>query len=97
MVFGSWRVYHSRKGKLRVVFDCALKYNGKSLNDQLLQGPDLTNNLLGVLLRFRQYMIGVTADIEKMFYQVSLPKRYGICDFFGILMVMLAWNQWSIE
>lgn len=43
------------------------------INDQLLQGPDLTNNLLGVLLRFRQDRIAVTADIEKMFCMVKLP------------------------
>jgi hypothetical protein len=29
------------------------KYEDMSLNDQLLQGPDLTNKLIGVLFRFR--------------------------------------------
>jgi hypothetical protein len=65
-------VRHPRKGKIRVVFDCALKYKGTSLNDELLQGPDLTNNLFGILLRFRQHGVGITADIEKMFYQVKV-------------------------
>jgi hypothetical protein len=44
-------VYHPTKGKLRVVYDCAATYRGSCLNDELIQGPDLTNSLLGVLLR----------------------------------------------
>ena len=34
-------VTHPRKtGKLRVVYDCAAKYGGVSLNDSIYQGPD---------------------------------------------------------
>ncbi|XP_059092249.1 uncharacterized protein LOC131887635 [Tigriopus californicus] len=66
-------VYHKQKGTIRVVFDCSLKYGGVSLNDMLLPGPDLSNNLLGVLLRFRQGKVAIMGDIEKMFYQVRVP------------------------
>lgn len=37
-------------------------------NDVLLSGPDLMNNLYGVLLRFRRESIAIMADIEQMFY-----------------------------
>ena len=62
-------VYHPKKPKkIRVVFDSSAQYNGVSLNDVLLTGPDLNNTLLGVLIRFRREAIAFTADIEQMFY-----------------------------
>ena len=69
-------VFHPQKqGKIRVVFDVASLHDGVSLNNQLLQGPDLTNNLLGILLSFRQYPIALVADIEGMFNQVKVPPE----------------------
>jgi hypothetical protein len=36
-------VYHPKKlTKMRVVFNCSAKYEGESLNEHRLQGPDLT-------------------------------------------------------
>lgn len=62
-------VYHPKKpGQIRVVFDSSAKYEGVSLNDVLLSGPDLNNTLLGVLLRFRKEPVAVTADVQQMFY-----------------------------
>ncbi|KAK0138077.1 hypothetical protein N1851_025741 [Merluccius polli] len=66
-------VYHPKKKKLRVVFDCAT-YQGVSLNTELLQGPDLTNSLIGVILRFREEPIGIMADIKSMFHQVRVAE-----------------------
>lgn len=34
----------------------------------LLEGPDLNNTLLGVLLWFSKEPVAITADIEHMFY-----------------------------
>ena len=59
-----------------MVFDAAARFNGVSLNDQLYQGPDLANSLIGVLIRFREEEIAFTADLEAMFHQVKvLPKE----------------------
>ena len=68
-------VFHPSKGKLRVVFDCSATYQEKSLNSELLQGPDLINGLLGVLLRFREGTIAFMADIEAMYCQVRVPSN----------------------
>jgi hypothetical protein len=61
-----------KPGKVRIVFDCAAKYRGTSLNDNLLQGPDLINSLVGVLVRFREQPVALVADIEAMFHQVKV-------------------------
>ena len=68
-------VIHPVKRKIRVVFDCAAKYQGISLNDQLLQGPNQTNTLSGVLIRFRQEAVALVADIEQMFHQVKVAPE----------------------
>lgn len=65
-IFG---IYHPKKpNQLRAVFDSSAKYGGISLNDVLLTGPDLTNSLLGVLMRFRQEAVAIMGDIQQMFY-----------------------------
>ena len=53
-------VYHPLKPeKICVVFDCSGRFRSFSLNDNLLQGPDLTNSLLRVLCRFRLKPIAI--------------------------------------
>ena len=40
-----------------------------------MQQPDMTNSLIGVLLRFRQGNIGLTADVQSMFHQVRVREH----------------------
>ena len=63
----------NKTGKTRVAFDCAAKRRGTSLNDQLLTGPDLNNSIVGVLTRFREEQVALSADIDCMFHQVRVP------------------------
>ncbi|XP_072050041.1 uncharacterized protein [Amphiura filiformis] len=68
-------VKHPQKKTVRVVFNCPSRYKGVSLNDQLLQGPDLTNRLHGIIMRWRQEYTAIMADIESMYYQVCVPPE----------------------
>ncbi|XP_076383739.1 uncharacterized protein LOC143260985 [Megalopta genalis] len=59
--------------KVRIVFDASAKSSsGVSLNDALLVGPTIQDNLWAILLRFRFHMFVLTADIEKMFRQIKM-------------------------
>ena len=70
-------IYHSKKpGQIRVVFDCSARYDGVSLNDYLLQGPDQINSLLGILCRFRQERVAFLTDIKGVFHQFLVPEEY---------------------
>ena len=46
-----------------------------SLNDNLLQEPNLTNEIVDVLIRFRKEKIAVVADIQEMFHQIKVPGK----------------------
>ena len=65
----------NKPGKVRIVYDCAARSHGVSLNDKLMKGPDLVNQLVGVLLRFRKDRIAIFADIESMFYQIRCESK----------------------
>ena len=65
----------NKPGKVRRVLNGASKFHGTSLNKSLLVGPDLLQNLIFVLLRFRQHKYAVSADIEGMFLQIGVLAR----------------------
>lgn len=54
--------------KLRVVFDgSAPSSNGKSLNNIQYPGPAIQNDIVSILLRFREHKVVVVSDISKMY------------------------------
>ena len=65
----------NKPGKVRRVLNGASKCHGASLNKSLLVGPDLLQNLIFVLIRFRQHKYAVSADIEGMFLQVGVREE----------------------
>ncbi|XP_039304376.1 uncharacterized protein LOC105201305 [Solenopsis invicta] len=62
-----------RSSKIRVVFDASCKSrNGLSLNDVLMVGPVVQQDLVTILIRFRTFRYVLVADIIKMYRQVLL-------------------------
>ena len=68
--------YHNTKHTIRVVFDSSCEFSGVSLNKVLLPGPDLMNNLLGVLMRFRKENVAVMCNVEQMFHSFHVNPAH---------------------
>ena len=62
--------------KIQAVFDCSSEYRGRSINKELLANPDLTNQIVGTLIKFKQDKVAFVADTEKMFFQVYVSNEY---------------------
>jgi hypothetical protein len=67
-------VFHPLKPvKLRVVFDCSASFRGASLNQNLLQGPDLNNSLAYADSGRKRWC--VMRDIQNMFHQFRVANE----------------------
>lgn len=61
----------SKSTPVRIVFNSSVKYMGHVLNEYWAKGPDLLNNLVGVLIRFRENQVALMGDIRKMYHTVK--------------------------
>ena len=94
------RVYHPNKpDKIRVVFNRSAEFNRRSnqkrvnqqiINKELIPGPDLANQLVDVLTRFRENKVVFMADVEKMYFQIFVAEEH------QCLLRLLWWKNGSI-
>ncbi|XP_065182304.1 uncharacterized protein LOC135813015 [Sycon ciliatum] len=61
--------------KVRIVFDAAAKWDGRSINDEMFSGPALQTDIVKVLIRFCAEPVALVADISEMFLQVALREE----------------------
>ncbi|XP_058839042.1 uncharacterized protein LOC131694586 [Topomyia yanbarensis] len=62
--------------KVRVVFGASCKTSsGISLNDVLLVGPVIQEDLRSIIMRCRTKQIMIVADVEKMFRQIDVKQE----------------------
>jgi hypothetical protein len=68
---------NDNQSAIRVVFDGSAKStNGLSLNDNLLTGEMLQEELFAILTRFRTHQYVLTADIAKMYRMIDIHPEH---------------------
>ena len=87
-------VYHpSKAGKIRVVFDCSAEYDGVFVNKRLLSCPDLTNQVVEILGKFREEYVAICQILRPCFtkclWQINIEVYLA---FFGGKMEILKDN-----
>jgi len=76
--------------KIRIVFDAFCRSSsGVSLNDALLVGPTIQQDLISILMRFRFFTYVITADIIQMYRQILIHLRCSCREFSGATIFLL--------
>lgn len=66
--------------KYRNVYDASARYQGTSLNDKLLMGPNLLIDILQPLFKMRMNKIAFTCDVKSMFHRIFISERDQQCQ-----------------
>ena len=65
-----------KPGQVRICHDCKASVRGTSLNDCLLEGPQLACDIRGVLMRFRDGgPVAVGADIKDYYHEIYITEE----------------------
>jgi len=64
----------SKSTPVCIVFNSSAVFRGHHLNDYWMKGPDLLNDLFGVVLRFRENKVVFIGDISKMYHRIRIPE-----------------------
>lgn len=59
-----------------MAFDCNAEYDEVFINKKLMSGPNLTNQTISILVKFREDFVAIMEDIEAMIYQVFVADQY---------------------
>ena len=64
----------SKSTPIRIVFNSSANFKGHILNEYWAKGPNVfLNTLFGILIRFRENLVGFMGDISKMYNSVRIP------------------------
>ncbi|KAG5666218.1 hypothetical protein PVAND_017597 [Polypedilum vanderplanki] len=66
--------------KYRNVYDASAKFQGISLNDRLLMGPNLLVDILRPIFHMRMNKIAFTCDVKSMFHRIAICERDQQCQ-----------------
>ena len=61
--------------KVKEVCNAGSKFGSVSLIDNFIGGPDLLRTPIGIIFRFKEKLIALTADVETMFPRIKVPLR----------------------
>ena len=64
----------SKSTLVRIVFNSSAALHGHKLNEYWIKGPDLLNDLFGIVLRLRENQVEFIGDISKMYHRIRIPE-----------------------